>query len=1627
MFSSGSSTMMIDQQQPQQLKQQHTRPSTSYITSDGKSSYFFDDNELFLFECATGYRLTTWCFVDNQREMMVKTVSEFKHDGIIYLLAAVSDGHSSQLKLLDCQIGGTLLSIEIQGVISFIRQLDNNSSVAVTASSCSTPDFVSRLRCPVAIGTQSSAQTILIDLCFNRIIFNNNSNSINNRTTSIGSVHSLFQLDPATYDANQFWQQANNSTLIPSVVLPQSGEVEHGNNPSFRYPVDAQTQGLVVNARDPHSHVQTSRMANVSVTAIAYFQPLNTLAVGYSNGCFQLFSSETLRPVYSSALKDYRSPVTQFLFQDLEDDAAGCMAYLWVGRDHLAPSIVLYKLIFSNSSAVASKSMGSLQDVENLHLDVVTSASERESAEQTGKLLYMGYLHENHNISEDASLPRSVSIFVFRLDDSPRSSSLHISIFDLNTFERVDNNPSFRNRYLIHLTDTSINCSFNAFWLNQTSVSRRIFEEKEENAPLLAIDHPSFSMTLLTDVSICTYDYQNPQERAIGLMAKGGSPVFAAPQQLYQRFLDVGIFTTAKSDPVQQRNDLILFALDNNLFSLVIDYVQDSQQSRDIEGIIQVKYFLVNPKPVLELAWDYFVKLDNGYDVVEVFTSTAADNASARLQIKLESTYVRMLDVFAVFECLCERYMAESKTKQVTPHLQSKYDAVRMSIQYLEIIKWASSKGLFRQDVIARMELMPSKVTANERQQLRETMAASNLRPAAGDIQTDDGLLIDILYQRLNLNESYPPTSSLQLKHFFDLFKNPAMKINRLIEIVYYILLDLTVVDIVPYEVLQSFESTFYLSPWSTNFVQGIWELDSAPLMEGDVMVSMHTSLHHLNHSKKAKRYAYHILSRFYIYKAHRCAIMFMKSIGFEPKDIKEAVLAMRILLANGCLVEAFLLERAFRSRFPTLPLTQTEQLATLLFDHCKKERKLDKVMEMHLDDFEDQCFVHYLYTINAAALVPLYMVRRGRIAEGCSVQHQLGSAAGFDSIRHFIGSVEQSLPKQQQFSDRESQQQQQQQSSAAEDIPDLPRSVMRMQQRQQQQQQPQQQQAKSFMYPPRILEKPITKLYNDTLDFAAKGLDTDTFRGFEIPNVQMKDYPPAPPYEEEMDYQQHQQQQQQQQQQLHEQMEDDDNITLDTDMVYNPPADSYMDYIMPLADTVAHAESQHVDEPAQFRTPPNDSDEEQDRSSSITSQDDSNGTSSPIIMRPLKSAMKVQGTPSKKKNVNFQEDNNSIRWIEALEKKEVEDYGEDEYEEEDDFDGEEGEEDEDDDTYNIGSGYNYSNNMQMMDDFDDDNSEEDEDAVYDEDDDMIIHNDVPNEPPSYLKKIWSSGSDEEEEEAEEDDDDIGYDQDGGYGGSDDQELLTNGTEDQPISLDSDDDDDTSAKPMTTAPPSQAQKKPALRFKDDFEDDDEDSDFEDYDEDEEPVEPLVMTSEEEDEEEEQRVTSRVKEIEEDEDMGQQQQQQGGDGGEHEGDTEQEEEEEEGVEKGQTLELHYDEEPSPDSSQPKILNIVTEMPPDVKPEDNNEEHEADQDTDEQVEDEVEATEQTAKRVTEMDESGDAGDEPAAKQEDDPEQEQEESSTPSTEEEEDEQEEDEQDRPKASTKGKRKKKVRASRGQ
>ena len=200
----------------------------------------------------------------------------------------------------------------------------------------------------------------------------------------------------------------------------------------------------------------------VAVTAIEYFDALDVLAIGFSVGCFQLYSLTGLELMYSSQVLDELSaPVAHFEFQVPHDDPRRCI-YLWVGysnnsdapclHSHTHDSrttyhyhedyacLVLYQLNFEEAGDFLLRTCNPWFKL-NLRADILLKRENSLALFNRSSILAMGMcsrddLAQNSGSSSQIYICWKFSNDAARLDESDDArdfnSEIQVGIFDLN-------------------------------------------------------------------------------------------------------------------------------------------------------------------------------------------------------------------------------------------------------------------------------------------------------------------------------------------------------------------------------------------------------------------------------------------------------------------------------------------------------------------------------------------------------------------------------------------------------------------------------------------------------------------------------------------------------------------------------------------------------------------------------------------------------------------------------------------------------------------------------------------------------------------------------------------------------------------------------------------------------------------------------------------------------------------------------------------------------------------------------------------------------------------------------------------------------------------------------------------
>ncbi|EGC29140.1 hypothetical protein DICPUDRAFT_99925 [Dictyostelium purpureum] len=1346
----------------------------SHITSDGNYCWYTKDNEIFFYELNTGKRITTWCFVKESKELYVSAVGELFIEDSMFLVATIKyDNNKTFLKVLDIQSGDVIRTIDIgSSNVNFIKQIHRESLYPDAPR-----DSMRNFKSPLALGFQNSCQIIILDLYFN---------PKDKSIESSSKIQQLILQDISNYDCIQFFKSSsinNLNKLIPYFVL---GCDQFEPNVNFEYPVskNGDSQGILIgttgstqqtlknNNDQPHQPQQ-----NCQISSIFYIESIHAIAVGYSIGTFQLFSSINFKLFYCSPLRESsfaphrQSPVTHILYQELDEGEESPIGNLWIGRGSMNQystthpiSIILYKLIFDQMAPDPSKSLSTLISLEQNIESPLDLAHANNDNPYPGEILSLSYLYQNKDIDVDTGkFPKSKSIITYQYINNDGLPKIDMKLFDLALFDRYGFSQTNKQVWLhnIELIKSDLNTSFHSFWLDQDSVSYNTLYQDENNTnklipeqqrerrldASLSIHHPNFKAKLLTFNSVDLIDYLNPQERLVKELSDKGAIIFEHPQATYQRFIDTQIFTqtnVAVTDKQKQKNDLMIFSLNNNLLSIITDYILNYRSS--------------NAKLILDLFWSHFERIQSGFNLNELFSKTISSNT----QKQFETIYVKVVDIVRIFRTLIDRYIIEqnsnnnsltnnhnedsmvianSTSANIPENLKNKLDqAINMAL-FIEVLKWSMNFGFFSSQNLTNMEKVRL-ITAQKRKDVREKLSTE-----LSATTTNDKLLIDLFYETINMDHSvnvYPPHSTTTLKNFIEIFSN-ANQFKKKIALFFYLLIDLEIVssevkNIHSSETLKSFLGSFKITNKYYSFIMGIWKLDNYLLEQSknnnnnrELIEEINSAFTLLNSSSITKKFLYPILSRFYSFGFMNYAQLLMKGWGFEPKNFDEASLYIKILLANHAILEAILFQRSFRARFSDLPLKSVESLLFSIFNLSLDLKKLDLIIDMPLDETEEQVFIQYLFINQASSLISMFYLKRGRIPEACKINRYQSSTArnnsffdGYDTINHLILNYEQSLPSIQKPSNFYNNQQQSNNNS--DDIPLLPRSATISKQsitiNKSALAPPQ-----SFIQKPIISNLPTPKLYNESVYFSSN-LSTAPVSNLEALTKKSED-----DKKEKMEIQQKlfEMEEQKKREEIQKEKEKED-LRKQKEAEEIRMLQELEDRKRALIQKQLELQKEQLDQQKK----------QQQQQQSPLSYTSSPFSSPSGLKSALKSISSSGGSSSSKKNhVRFKESLNQEYPIPSLD--DLEYYGDNSDEDyEDDEDEDYDEEDEDEEEEEEEEQQQQQQNRRFM------NDEDDEDEEYNDDDDMIIHDDDADDQPDQNKQ-YSQFLQQKQQQQEED------------------------------------------------------------------------------------------------------------------------------------------------------------------------------------------------------------------------------------------------------------------------------------
>lgn len=781
-------------------------------------------------------------------------------------------------------------------------------------------------------------------------------------------------------------------------------------------------------------------IGGVSVTSLTYIPQIGSLAVGFNFGSFQLWRLLDTSLEYSGPLSRQPSPVTNFAYQEPEDDPQN-FCYLWVARspilsDSQEPEsltdIHLFQLAYETKTQ-HPKHGHMFRDLVDCigRFEHSLTADPFESDDENSKrsrllacytldrALPPGFKVHDDSMGEEDVNPADLSLAVFVWEGCPANPEAqettchYMALFDLDRYYQAQM-PSFIKPdemrepspyFSFYSLEAVVDAAAPDFALNVHLDNNSLTKYQSTCQPVPEQHlHPSalsFNVACLAEGSLVHANFLGIQRKILADICNQGPSLLREPRPFYMRCWNAHLiprrnfaeFTLSNVSQVHQREALLTLALEHNLLGFLVACISSWSQGDFTSGM--------NLRSILEWAWGKIAGIKQAVDEICVPLydgyGTVMDSQTFRT---LETFSTQLCHMVTLFQALLDQ--SGTTTEQGVKDLETKLGVVTLLSQHLQMVLWFAHSGLLPEcadDLGSPLEgqfSYPSSLLRQTYAQRRAELARMCRDSGSSDIMLIDGLVSEAgaalasLWDRKEEGGTgaYPPPSLHALLDMY-LLENVPLATKHCI--VGYLLLDVISVsnDAKHSEMvgkIEQFHQVFSLPLGLTKLLQAFWLLDHRDYEEALAMLldpNTNNDMLSWQHTRIIKTFLYHGQAKMALQYV-RCVRPSLDT----PDDVK---LHLTVLLANGLTAEAFQFQREYRD------LSTMDELLYHIFLGSQQTKTMDQLLRLPFDDVEESVLERYLLETtepNSKELLVMHYLQRTRFVDAVRLNETLKQQA---------------------------------------------------------------------------------------------------------------------------------------------------------------------------------------------------------------------------------------------------------------------------------------------------------------------------------------------------------------------------------------------------------------------------------------------------------------------------------------------------------------------------------------------------------------------------------------------------------------------------------------------------------
>ncbi|XP_033861229.3 protein ELYS isoform X2 [Acipenser ruthenus] len=732
-----------------------------------------------------------------------------------------------------------------------------------------------------------------------------------------------------------------------------------------------------------HLCLQLQNPSGNAATAVQYLARTNQLAVGFSDGCLQLWNMKSFKKEYHSQLEGGRVSVHALMFQEPENDPRNC-CYLWAVQSAQdsegdVVSLHLLQLAFGDKKCLASGQIlyEGLEYCEERYSQDLTGGVFSLRAQATSTRLlgcqtienFRNHPDRDESMNDVSSPDTSVAIFSWQVKSYGQGKpSTYLGVFDINRWYHAQMPDSLRTGEFLH------NCSYFALWsldavtvtspnplldilVHERSLSRGL---PPTSPPPEQFFYPStynFDATCLLDLGIVHLTCSGFQKETLSFLKKSGPCLSEAIPDGYSRCLMAGLLSPRLADvqpssltQEEQLEAILSTVVKTSSFCLITGCIKQWTREEQPRSGANLRF-------VLEWAWNKLVRTKDELDSIcaPLFSSSCNFIDPQTLQA-MQHCQLLLGNLNTIFNCFLSE--AQELTEKGLVDLTNKHVVANLIFQYAQVVLWFCRSGLLPEGADVLQISKPCynypeiQNYYNGRRQKLERLSrgkwSSNCLMIDGMVAQFGDRIEKVWKRDEGGTGRYPPPT---LHALLDIYLLESAEESAKHAIVIYLLLDvLYSFSNKPESSVESFPTAFAIPLGLVKLIQGFWLLD-----HNDHETALDLILHPTTSRSMLSWQHARIIQALMCQGEHRQALRYIQMMKPSMSTSSEIKLYLTVFLFNRCMVEAWSLLRQHSSRL------NVEDLLKHMYEMCQEMGLMEDLLKLPFTVTEQECLEKFL------------------------------------------------------------------------------------------------------------------------------------------------------------------------------------------------------------------------------------------------------------------------------------------------------------------------------------------------------------------------------------------------------------------------------------------------------------------------------------------------------------------------------------------------------------------------------------------------------------------------------------------------------------------------------------------